>query len=125
MIGLDVFIDTLPPHLQMAVTLAIHEKIFHVHPMFKRLKNKRLLASIGQRFRPWFNHAGTFLYRQGDEINTLIVVISGLATFVAPAYKNTIFGVVDPTFEHENRTFKHIGYEDSVINHMLLIIDIE
>jgi hypothetical protein len=47
MVGLDVFIDALPPHLKMAVSLAIHKKIFQIHPMFKRLKNKRLLALIG------------------------------------------------------------------------------
>ena len=52
------------------------------------------------------------------------MVISGLAAFVAPKYKNTIFGVVDPTLEQGNRTFKHIGFEDSVVNHMLLIIDL-
>ena len=87
-VGLDAFIEGLPPHLKMAVTLAIHQKTFAVHPLFKKLNNKRLLAFIGQRFKPWFNHAGTFIYRQGDEINSLIIVISGLAAFVAPKYRN-------------------------------------
>jgi hypothetical protein len=63
MVGLDTFIENLPPHLRMAVTLAIHNKTFKKHPIFKQLRDKRLLAFIGSRFRPYFNHAGTFLYR--------------------------------------------------------------
>ena len=35
MAGLDEFITQLPVHLRMAVTLAIHDKIFKAHPLMK------------------------------------------------------------------------------------------
>jgi hypothetical protein len=70
MAGMEEFIDDLPPHLRMAVQIAIHKRTFKFHPLFARMQlNKRLLGWIGSRFRPWFNHAGTFLYKQGDDIN--------------------------------------------------------
>jgi CRP-like cAMP-binding protein len=95
------------------------------------MKSKRMLAFIGSRFRPWFNHAGTYLYRQGDEINSFFIVISGIAAFVTPKYRQSIFAVVDPSVSDaksklKNRigTLKHLGYEDSVVNHLLLLNDI-
>jgi hypothetical protein len=51
-----------------------------------------------------------------------------MAAFVAPKYKNSIFAVVDPTLtanSSRQQTLKHLGYEDSVVNHLLLIMDIE
>jgi hypothetical protein len=63
MVGLDDFVNSLPQHLSMDVTLAIHAKVFHHHPLMKRLKNKRLLSFLGQRLRPQFNYAGTYVYR--------------------------------------------------------------
>ena len=61
--GLDQFIKSLPPHLKMLVTLAVHKKTFRKHPFLKTIKNKRLLAYIGSRFHPYYNHAGTTIYR--------------------------------------------------------------
>jgi hypothetical protein len=68
MVGLDDFIGTLPPYLSQAVTIAIHQNIFKRHPLFKNLRNKRLLAFIGSHLKPQFNSAGTYVYQQGDEI---------------------------------------------------------
>ena len=87
-VGMDAFIESLPPHLNLAVTLALHQKIFNSHPLLRKMNNKRLMAYMGSRFRPQFNHAGTFVYQQGDEISQLLIVISGLAAFVAPKYRN-------------------------------------
>lgn len=93
----------------------------------KSLRNKRLLAWIGHRLRPLFNYAGTYLYRQGDEISVLIIVMQGLSCFVAPKYHNQIFAVIKggESVNKGDQTLQHIGYEDSVVNHLLLIKDIE
>lgn len=55
-----------------------------------------------------------------------------MAAFVAPKYRNSIFSVVDPSKsdaqaeeQKQVSTLKHLGYEDSVVNHILLIKDIE
>jgi hypothetical protein len=43
-----------------------------------------MLAFMGSRFHPYYNHAGTTVYRQGDEISSLIIVTRGMAAFVMP-----------------------------------------
>ena len=63
MVGLDTFISSLPPHLKQAITLAMHNRTFKQHPLFKRMGNKRLLAFIASRLRPNFNSTGSYLYR--------------------------------------------------------------
>jgi hypothetical protein len=48
-----------------------------------------------------------------------------------PKYRNSIFAVVDPQIEKEDgekntkHALHHLGFEDSVLNHLLLIRDIE
>jgi hypothetical protein len=68
----------------MSVTLAINRRTFKNHPFLNQIKNKRMLAFIGSRFHPYYNHAGTIIYRQGDEISNLIIVTKGMAAFVMP-----------------------------------------
>ena len=63
MVGLDAFIDSLPPHLNQAVTLEIHKNTFVKHHLFRKLNNKRLLAYIGSRLHPRFDTTGCFLYK--------------------------------------------------------------
>jgi hypothetical protein len=82
--GLDQFVQSLPPHLKMSVTLAINRKTFRRHPFLNQIKNKRMLAFMGSRFHPYYNHANSTIYRQGDEINSLIIVTKGMAAFVMP-----------------------------------------
>jgi hypothetical protein len=52
--------------------------------LFRRLKNKRLLAFIGSRLHPRFDSRENYVYRAGEEITTLIVVRKGIAAFVSP-----------------------------------------
>ena len=51
-VGMENFLESLPPHLSQAVTLAIHNNTFKQHPTFRKLNNKRLLAYIGNHLRP-------------------------------------------------------------------------
>lgn len=74
--------------------------------------------------------AGHFIYKQGDEISALYIATSGLAAFVQPRYKNQIFTIIDPK-RHEDsnsiindKVLMYMGFEDTVINHLLLIKDI-
>jgi hypothetical protein len=94
--GLDQFIQSLPQHLKMSVTLAVNRKTFRNHPFLSKIKNKRMLAFMGSRFHPYYNHAGTTVYRQGDEISSLIIVTKGMAAFVMPQYANSIFACINP-----------------------------
>jgi hypothetical protein len=68
MIGLDEFIQDLPANLRQQVTLKIHSSTFNKHEIFKKLRNKRLLAFIGSRLRPLIYQTGTFVYKQGEDI---------------------------------------------------------
>jgi hypothetical protein len=115
------------------VTLVIHQGTFKQHPLFKQLKNKRLLAYIGSRLRPQFTTYGAYVYREGEEITNFIIVTVGLAAFVQSNHKDSIFAVVDPAApvqENEaescsKRVYKNFGYEDSVVNHLQLLKEIE
>jgi len=46
------------------------------------LKNKRLLAHIGHQLRPEISNAESNIYSKGDEINSFIIVTSGIAAFI-------------------------------------------
>jgi hypothetical protein len=36
------------------------------------------------------------VYKQGDEIQAILIGVEGLAAFIEPRYKSQIFAVVDP-----------------------------
>jgi hypothetical protein len=58
----------------------------------------------------------------------MLIVTSGTNCFTAPKYHNQIFGVVtgmNTKASFNENTLQHFGYEDSIINHLLLIKDIE
>ena len=92
----------------------------------------RLLSFLGARFKPSMTHAGSKLYQQGDDINNLYIVQKGMAAFVAPSFKNSIFAVIDPSvsdsisdYKCTQRTLKTIGYEDSIVNNIMLYNDVK
>jgi hypothetical protein len=87
-LGMTKFVELLPPQVRTAVGLFMHKKTFRTHPFFSRLGNKRILSEIGQRFCPMFYNSGSYLYRQGDDINTFKVVTKGIGAFVMPLYEN-------------------------------------
>jgi hypothetical protein len=95
-IGLNDFVEHLPPQIRIAVALFMHKRIFRTHPFFRQLGDKRLLSLIGQRFRPICFTTGQYIYRQGDEITTFKVATKGIGAFVMPRYDNEIFAVIDP-----------------------------
>ena len=80
--GLINFVSSLTPQLRIAVTMSIYAKTFKGHVAFTELKNRRLLAYIGQNFHPVAYEAGQCIYKQSDEIQTLYVATKGLAAFV-------------------------------------------
>ena len=58
----------------------------------------------------------------------MLIITSGLSCFIAPKYHNQIFAVISgqgSKISKYGSTLQHIGYEDSVVNHLLLIKDIE
>jgi hypothetical protein len=81
------------------------------------------LTFIGTRFKPLFCPAGTNLYREGDSINGLHVISSGKAAIVRARYSNAIFGVIDPS-KADAYNLTHVGFEDTVINHLFLLRDL-
>ena len=55
-----------------------------------------------------------------------------MAAFIAPTFKNSIFAVIDPKVSDAKsdakgfqRTLKTVGYEDSIVNNILLLKDIK
>ena len=110
----------------MAVTLQIHSNTFKNHKLLQRIKNKRLLSFIGSRFRAKHALEGAFIWQSGVKIEDLYIIVTGSAAFVKPKYNTSIFGAVngDPKGLYSlcpNLTVTHIGYEDSVVNHIMLI----
>ena len=86
--GLATFVESLPQSLRIAVVMSIHTKTFKTHPFFKSLNNRRLLTFIGQNFKQAYYEAGSFIYKQGDEITEFRVCTKGIAAFVNPRYHN-------------------------------------
>ena len=80
------------------------------------------MTFLGSRFKPLFCPAGTNLYREGDDIDGLHVISSGKGAIVRARYSNAIFGVIDPS-KDDPYNLKHVGFEDTVINHLLLLRD--
>jgi hypothetical protein len=87
------------------------------------LNNRRLLTFISTRFIPLFCPAGTNLYREGDAIDGLHVISGGKAAIVRARYSNAIFGVIDPS-KTDKFNLKHVGLEDTIINHLFLLSDL-
>jgi hypothetical protein len=127
MVGLEAFIESLPPHLNQQVTLSIYSKTFDTHPLFLKMKNKRCLAYIGSKLHPRYDSEGAQIYKANEEITTLIIVNKGIAAFVWPALGNAIFALVDPNEKYacstqkRSQVVKHLGFEDSVVNHLELL----
>ena len=46
-IGLNDFVEHLPPQIRIAVALFMHKRTFRNHPFFRQLGDKRLLSLIG------------------------------------------------------------------------------
>jgi hypothetical protein len=101
MVGLDGFVKSLPAILSQKVTIKMHKKSLGNSDLFRVIKNKRLLAHIGNRLRPQMHSPDTTIYRKGDEIQTFIVITSGIAAFIEPKKNNAIFAVVDPNGFYE------------------------
>ena len=62
--------------------MSIYSKTFMNHVAFRELQNRRLLSYIGQNFYPTAYESGACIYKQGDEIQTLMITTRGLAAFV-------------------------------------------
>jgi hypothetical protein len=123
---LDEFVESLPPQLKIWVAIKVHKKTFDNDPFFKKLGNKRLLSFFGQRFRPRHFVFGQYLHRDGEIICTYKVIVKGAAAFMQPEYNNQIYAVVSGEYpeleiKQERLVFTHCGFEDTVMNHILLI----
>ena len=93
---LAAFIDDLPPQLRIAVSIFIYQKTFETHPFFYNIGNERLLAFLGQNFKPRFYESGRYLYHQGDVIGEFEIVTKGIGAFVQPRYHNQMFSIIHP-----------------------------
>jgi hypothetical protein len=60
----------------------MYKDTFDKHPFFNGMKNMKLLTIMGQNFKPQFAQVGQYLYRQGDEISSILIMQEGVATFV-------------------------------------------
>lgn len=86
------------------------------------LGNRRLLTFIGRSFYPCAYESGGTIYRQGDEIQSLMIASKGIASFVHQSYGNSIYAFVAPTHDTYNKkVLEHFGFEDSIVNHLKLI----
>lgn len=72
---------------------------------------------------------GQLIYNEDDEIDGFYFMIKGLASFILPSMSNMIFAIIDPEetiTAHKKRymkTFQYFGMEDSVMNHLRMIIN--
>ena len=55
-----------------------------------------------------------------------MVVTKGISAFVQPRYQNQIFAIIDPEQREQfinTKVLMYMGFEDTVVNHLLLIKD--
>jgi hypothetical protein len=56
-----------------------------------------------------------------------MVVTKGISAFVQPRYQNQIFAIIDPELREQlnvnTKVLMYMGFEDTVVNHLLLIKD--
>jgi len=121
-----MFIDQLPSHLRMAVTLQVHSNTFKKHKLLSKIKNKRLLSFIGSRFKARHTQEGQFLWQAGDKIEEFYFLITGSAAFIEPKYNASIFGAATGDIKGfypicPSLTITNVGLEDSIVNHCILI----
>lgn len=50
--GLENFIESLPLHLKLEVSMEIHRDIFSKHSLFSTIGNKNFLSWVGSRLKP-------------------------------------------------------------------------
>jgi hypothetical protein len=56
--GIIQFVQSMPPHLRITLTMAMYRRVFRKHEAFKSLQSTRLLTYIGQSLRPSAYEAG-------------------------------------------------------------------
>ena len=101
--------------------MTIYSEVFDSHSAFLHLDNRRLLAFIGRCFHPSAYESGSTIYREGDELQSLMIPTSGIAAFVHQSYSNQIYAFVESKKNDNKRLLQHFGFEDSIVNHLLMI----
>lgn len=72
------------------------------------------------------------IYSEGDEIDDFYFMTKGVAAFIKEKQNNTILGIVDPLKvlqmelkASKMRVFQSFGCEDSVYNHLHMLVEVD
>lgn len=122
----------MPNGVKMELMMVVHDATFHQFPFFKNLGNRYFVTWISSMMKPRLTTPAQRIYSEGDEIDDFYFMTKGVAAFIKEKQNNTILGVVDPlkvlqmqTKAAKMKVFQSFGCEDSVYNHLHMLIEIE
>lgn len=84
---LNSFIDDLPYKLKVEASLFIYEKTYE-KIIFIRNQSSAFISWICPLLRPFYNPERTYIYFEGDTVNSLYFLKDGECGFVLPKYQN-------------------------------------
>ena len=128
---LEELYEDLPPGIRMELMMVVHDATFKQHPFFKELGNRCFVSWISSNMKPRMSTPAERLYQEGDEIQEFYFMTKGVCAFIKEKLNNSIIGMVDPNkmLELANKaskmkTFQYFGLEDSVYNHLHMLIEL-
>ena len=109
--------------------MVVHKLIFAEHPLFINIGDKYFISWVSNNLKASTIIQSQYMYTEDDEIDGFYFLKKGLAAFILPKMSGMIYAVLDPeeqlskSTKRKMQTFQYFGCEDSVYNHLKLIID--
>ena len=112
------FVITLPRRLKVELTVIIHHNTMKKIRYFQE-KEKDFIAFVGPMLDPYVFKEEQFIYREGDEIESIFFISKGVAGFVLTEFDDRIYATVE-----KGDTFGNLDLYDGLrcgkeINHTL------
>ena len=126
----DAFLEDiyagLPVSLKMDLILCVNKSAIGRCEFLSNLGNRYYITWISSQLKPRLSTPSQRLYSKDDEIDDFFFMVKGVAAFTN---NNSIIGLIDPQRLVKNsakmKSFKVFGCEDSVINHLWVLLECE
>lgn len=100
---INLFVDDLPHKLKIECSLYIYEERYKKIRFFQG-KTPSFISWLCPLLNPRYYGENQYIFLEGDEINDIAFMMSGMASMVLPSFENTkyleispgnMFGVID------------------------------
>jgi CRP-like cAMP-binding protein len=136
---LEELVRDLPSGIKMELMMLVFQTRFKNYSLFNELNhnvsgqsNRQFVTWVSSRLKPRLASPGQKLYSEFDEIDDFYFVTKGVTAFVRTRNHNMIIGVIDPlqilkmeTKAKDFKVFDFFGCEDSVVNHLSLLLNLD